>query len=131
MFNLFKKKQKQLPRFEILQSSEYRDKYFVRVAQWDWLDKEHITVTDPVGPRLFTLDARPQLVFIAANGQMTVTEYIHFMAGKYSGEAPGILGQRVINQIETLLGYRIIELRDTKSRPEPQYELPYLQKAYG
>lgn len=131
MFNFFKKKRKQLPPFEALKLSPFRGKYFVRIAQWDWLDKEHITVTDPHGPRMFTLDAWPQLVFIAANGQMTVTEYVHFMAGKYSGEVPGILDQTVINQIKTLLDYRIIELRDIKGRPEPQYELPRSQRACG
>ena len=131
MFELFKKKQKQLPPFETLESSEYRDKYFIRVARWGWLDRVHISITDPHGPRMFTLDAWPQLVFIAANGQMTVREYVHFVASKYSGAVPDILDQTVLNQIKTLLGYGIIELRDVKSRPESQYELPSSQQVGG
>lgn len=129
MFDLFKKKRKQLPPFETLQSSQYRGKYFVRIAEWDWLDREQITVNDPHGPRVFTLDAWPQHVFIAANGQITVEEYVYFVAGKYSGEVPSILDQTVINQINTLLEYRIIKVLDIKSRPDPRYELPLSQQA--
>src|SRR2546430_1194553 len=98
MFNLFNKKQ--LPLFEHLYLSEYQNKYFVRIAEWDWLNKENITVYDSYQPRMLTLDPWPQLVFVAANGQMTVKEYVYYMAGKYSGSVPEILDKTILNQIE-------------------------------
>lgn len=134
MFRLFKKKE--LPPFPLLQESAYRDIYFVRMAEWDWIDgnRQHIVVTDPHQPRLLTFDPWPELVFIAANGQQTVSEYTHYMARQYSGDVPALLDQTVLDELKTLLGYRIIEMSPVKCRPDPLFELPrsdrnkYLQK---
>ena len=42
MFGLFKKKARVLPSFDDLKNSDIKGKYFVRLAQWDWLDKNMI-----------------------------------------------------------------------------------------
>jgi len=73
MFNLFKRSSR-YPPFAALRSFPGKDAYFIRVAQWHWLNDEMITVNDPNGPRVLTMDPWPQLVFLAANGQMTVQE---------------------------------------------------------
>jgi hypothetical protein len=87
MFNLFKK-DKKYPPFETLQCFEEKDKYFVRTAQWRRLNKQSITVTDPLGPRMLTMGRWPQIVFLESDGQKTVTELVYHMAGAYSGQIP-------------------------------------------
>jgi hypothetical protein len=79
-----------------LQVYEARDHYFIRVAQWRWLSKEMICVVDPHGPRILTLDPWPQLVFLAASGTQTVSEYIYEMASKYTGASKTALSCRAI-----------------------------------
>lgn len=123
MFNFFIKK-KPVPRFELLELSAIRDRYFVRTAPWRKLDKQHIVVTDPYAPRLITLDPWPQIVFLAADGQLTVTEYIYQLATQYSGEIPLLLDKTVLDEIDTLLHYKIIALADSKKRPLPEFDGP-------
>ena len=122
MFFKFLKKEKPVPRFELLESSGIRNRYFIRTASWRKLDKQHVVVTDPHGPRLITLDPWPQIVFLAADGQLTVTEYIHQLATQYSGEIPLLLDKTVLDEIDTLLNYKIIALADSKMRPLPEFD---------
>lgn len=130
MFRLFKKKV--MPSFPLLQESAYRDMYFVRMAEWDWIDgsRQHIVVYDPHQPRLLTFDPWPELVFIAANGQLTVSEYIHYMARQYSGDVPALLDQTVLDELKTLLEYRIIEMRTEQCRPNHLFELPRSERSH-
>ncbi|MBS1916866.1 MAG: hypothetical protein JST87_11355 [Bacteroidetes bacterium] len=127
MFGKFKKKEKKYPAFTYLLSYKNSDNYFSRIAEWDWQNKDNIVINDPNEPRIFTLDHWPQLVFIAANGQMTIREYIYFMASKYDN-VPELLDKEIISQIDKLLQYRIIELKIEKSRPDSKFELPKSQK---
>jgi len=123
MFSFFKR-DKRYPAFEALKKFDNKDSYFIRVAEWDWLNKEAIVVTDPYGPRLITMDPWPQLVFIAANGQMTVSEYVYYMANKYTSEIPENVDRTIIDEITKLMGYRIIVFVDEKQRPEKRFEMP-------
>jgi hypothetical protein len=123
MFNFFKKK-KQYPVFEALQAYNNKDSYFIRLAEWDWVNSGEIVVYDPYNPRLITLDPWPQWVFVAANGQMTIAEYVYFMADKYTGSIPPLLDKTIIDETENLCGYRIIGLVDERQRTKPEFELP-------
>lgn len=123
LFNFLRKK-KPVPRFELLESSAIRNRYFIRTASWRNLDKQHIVVTDPHGPRLITLDPWPQIVFLEADGQLTITEYIHQLATQYSGEIPLLLDKTALDEIDTLLHYKIIALADSKKRPLPEFDGP-------
>lgn len=123
MLQFFRKK-KTVPRFELLEFSAISNKYFIRTASWRKLDKQHIVVTDPHGPRLITLDPWPQIVFLSADGQLTVTEYIYQLATQYSGEIPLLLDKTVLDEIDTLLHYKIIALADSKMRPLPEFDGP-------
>ena len=127
MFGIFKNK-KEHPAFDTLNNFNKKDFYFIRVTPWDWLNKEIITVFDPHNSRVFTLDAWPQYIFIAANGQMTVQEYVYYMADKYKGKIPDELDQTIIDELLTLIDYRVIEFSDHKQRPKPEFELPKREK---
>src|SRR4051794_16627742 len=106
--SLFKRKPR-YPSFPVLQSYINKDAFFIRIASWRWLNSKMITVTDPNAARVLTMDAWPQLVFLAANGQMTVHEYVHYMAGKYSGDIPANLDKTVTDELTKLSeNYKII-----------------------
>jgi len=81
-------------------------------------------VVDPHNPRVLTLDPWPQYIFIAANGQMTITEYVRYMADKYRGHIPKLLDKTIVDEVLTLLSYGIIELVEKKQRPKYEFELP-------
>src|SRR4051812_21411650 len=102
MFNLFKR-HKKYPPFETLKQYDKQYHYFLRIAEWDWLDKENIYVVAPSNPRMLTVNPWGQWVFMAANGQMTVTEYVLYMAEKYTGEIPAILDKTIIDELHNLL----------------------------
>ena len=127
MFNFFKRNKK-YPSFEALKQYDKQYGYFIRTAQWDWLDKENIFVIDRSNPRVLTLDPWHQIIFIAADGQRTVTDYILYVAEKYTGEIPGMLDATIINELNTLQEYGIITFVETKQRPELKYDLPTNRK---
>lgn len=130
MFGLFKKK-KQYPPFDLLSASELKNKYFIRSAEWDLLTEDSIFVFDPNSPTTFTLDQWPQLVFLAAKGQMTVQEYVYYAADKYDSEIPQMLDKTILDQIQTLLEYKIIRLADSKQQLDPLYEVPKSKRDNG
>lgn len=123
MLNFFKRSEN-FPEFTELNNYVNKDMYFVRTAQWYYLDDKNISVVDPKSPRLFTLDEWPQLVFIAANGQMTAKDYVYYIAGKYNGDIPPELDKTIIYQLNQLNSFGIIKFVQQKERPEKLFELP-------
>ena len=121
MFNLFKRTKK-YPPFETLGSFSKKDLYFVRTAQWMRLDNEMITVFDPHGPRMITMDPWPQTVFLHSDGQKTVAEFIHFVADKYTGTIPENLDKTIIGELLKLIDdYKIIQFSEQKRMPDEQF----------
>lgn len=125
MFKSFKKHfQKEKPEFNSLKVFQYKDKYFHRVATWDWLNKAQIHIFDPHGTRLITLDEWPQLVFLDAKGKLTVSEYIDYVASKYPSKIPRELDETIIYQLNTLAEEKLIEYSDTEVKLEAKFENP-------
>jgi hypothetical protein len=125
MFDLIKKYFKnEKPEFNSLKVFMNKDKYFYRVAQWDWLTKTEIHIYDPHGPRLITLDDWPQLVFLDANGQLTVAEYIEHMASQYKSKIPAELDEAIIYQLNSLTDLRLIEYSDRKRKVDIKFDQP-------
>ena len=123
MFNIFRKK-KDCPKFEALAGFINKDLYFVRTAQWNWLDEDKIFAIDPVKPRMLTLDPWPQIIFLAADGQLSVTEYINYVAGKYSGNIPENLDRTIIDELLKLESYQIIKFVAEQCNPEILFDKP-------
>ncbi|MDA9774320.1 hypothetical protein N9B82_05125 [Saprospiraceae bacterium] len=119
MLNFFKKRSQKLPPFETLRDSSLRDKYFARTMQWGWFTEETIHVFDVGGPvpRMVTMDPWPQQIYLDADGQITIKEYVLWMAGKYSkNQVPKELDETILGLIEDLVeDGGLIELRDHKS----------------
>lgn len=98
------------PPFTTLAQYNHKHSYFVRVAQWYWLENNMIAVIDPHNPRMLSMDPWPQSVFLAAEGKKTVAEYIYAVADDYTGDIPAELDKTIIEEVEKLAGYRIIML---------------------
>ncbi|RKQ49889.1 hypothetical protein BXY85_0891 [Roseivirga pacifica] len=112
MFNIFKKKPKEVPPFHELEKSEQKDQFFKRLSQWDWLDSDTIHVIDRNAPRMITMDPWPQLVFLSAKGQITISEFVYEMVGKYgrSQTVPEELDVIVLDTIDRLINEGLIAL---------------------
>ncbi len=107
-------------------NSEFKDKYFVRLAQWDWLNTDMIQVTDNHAPRMITMDPWPQLIYLEADGQKTVSEFVYNMASKYSMSQtiPKDLDSTIIKSLNSLINDRLIKLSDEKSKLPYYLDLP-------
>ena len=123
MLKLFKFNKK-LPAFDRLKSFDQRNQYFRRKASWSWVDTNTICVIDPNRPRILTMDPWPQIVFLAANGQRTIEEYVFEVADRYTGKIPDQLDETIIYQIQKLITEGVIELLDRKERPESEHDDP-------
>lgn len=117
MFNLFRLNRK-IPEFDRLKGYQFQNYYFRRIAPWAWQDKFTIFVIDPNAPRFITMDPWPQKIFIAANGQLTISDYVYAVAREYRGKVPELLDGTIINEIETLLKERLIEIHESRMSPE-------------
>lgn len=104
MFGLFKKKPKELPTFHFLQNYQNKKKYFIRTLQWDWLDDKMIHAYDNKSPRMITMGEWPQQIFLDADGQKTIEEYVIWMASQFSqGKVPDNFDESMILTIEDLI----------------------------
>lgn len=121
MFNIFKKKENELPEFEELSRSKNKDMYFARAATWDWFNNELINVVDRMQPRVITMDPWPQEIFLEADGQQTISQFVFTMAGKYGRGTPipKELDKTILSGISQLINLNIITLSREKR------ELPY------
>jgi hypothetical protein len=121
MFNFFRRAKKH-PQFEALRGFAHKDAYFVRTAQWFPIDQGFISVFDPHQPRMFTMDPWPQIVFLEADGQRTVAEFIEYMARKYSGAIPEELDKTIIEELLKLIDFKIVQFSAIKRRPDEQFD---------
>jgi hypothetical protein len=121
MFEFFKKKPVVHPSFNYIKNHPLRDKYFVRLLCWDWLDDKMIHLFDNKAPRFITMDEWPQEIFLAADGQKTIEEYIYWMANLYlPNPIPSSLDKDIISVIEGMIkDGDYIGIRDNKT------SLPY------
>lgn len=124
MFKLFRK-DKKYPPFAVLHDYAHKDNYFVRCAPWLWVDRyaTAFAIKDDK-PTMITMDPWPQTIFLAANGQMTVSEYIYFTASQYSGEIPELLDAMIIQELDKLIGLKIVALSPTQTNPKPEHDQP-------
>ena len=124
MFKRFFHKKKPARTFELLHDSPIKERYFIRTAQWDWLDHEHIAVVDPNSPRMLTMDPWPQWIFLDATGQSMIKEYVYEWNDKYKGALPAQLDKTILDTIQQLADYGIIQLATTPQTLDSRFELP-------
>lgn len=109
------------------QSITIEEMYFSRAACWSRLD-DHLVVHDsasPCAPRMITMEPWHEAVFMAADGQNTVAQFVINMASQYEDGQPANLREQVHEILSTLLDERILRLHD---HPEPLP--PYFAEAF-
>ena len=128
MFGLFKRKQN-APPFNELEGSSIKGKYFVRTCPWGWHDDKMIHVFDLNSPRVITMDPWPQLIFLEADGQKTIEEFVHQTASTYGrGEKiPEKLDSTILEVIASLLENKLIELQNDKTEMAENVKKPRTQ----
>lgn len=103
-----------MPHFDALDNSSLKGKYFIRLAPWDWLNQEMIHVFDLNSPRVITMDPWLQVVYLHADGQKTIQEFVFEIASTYKETVPDGLDKCILEVVESLLNDRLIELMDNK-----------------
>jgi Coenzyme PQQ synthesis protein D (PqqD) len=94
------------------------NKYLIRCAQFDMI-KQQLVVTDPNSPRVITMDPWHQIVFLAADGQVTVSKLISELSNGYKDGPPPDLQNTVQSVVEELVSEGIINLSKSPT------DLPY------
>jgi hypothetical protein len=126
MFSFFKRKSK-YPPFRLLWTFEKREHYFVRNAGWGWLDGEQVYVTIPGSLQTTTLQDWEQHLFLCADGQHTVTAFIHTTANQYNDKIPDTLDHIIIDALLQLARQQLIVFTRTQQAVTPEFDGPGLQ----
>ncbi|MDR7128046.1 hypothetical protein J2X69_000374 [Algoriphagus sp. 4150] len=101
-------------KFQTLESSELKNKYFYRLERWDWLTPDMIHVVDSKSPRFITMDYWPQKIYLEAKGQRTVAEFIHLIASKYPRTGiPINLDKAILEELYSLVEEELIAISDS------------------
>ncbi|WKL47495.1 hypothetical protein Q1W71_21370 [Flavobacterium pectinovorum] len=128
MLNFFKK-QNEIPNFSIIKNYSKKDLYFSRSKKWDWLNDKQIFLTDndSYGKiKMVTLDFWSQEMFLDANGQKTVTEYLTVLIKQFQKnkmEIPTDLDAFMIETLESLNNdLNAIEFSDFHIKIAPEFD---------
>lgn len=130
MFNFLKKK-KYLPEFEFIKSYFDKEKYFVRIKKWNWLNPEQISLLEKDSDgkiKMTTLDYWSQEMFLDADGQKTILEYLDILIKQFRDSKMGIPSDLDKFMVETLLSLktdlRAIEFIDSPTEIKVEYKNP-------
>jgi len=128
--DFFKVKEVSVPRFQSLESSLLKDRYFVRTKPWDWLKEEEIYVVSKLDgrPTRIIMDFWPHEIYLFADGQITVSELIHIVARRYivgGKPVPEDLDTAILDSLGNLVNeLKIVELKDIRTELPLTIELP-------
>lgn len=96
--------------------------YFSRSATWIQAG-DHVMVHDsfsPKAPRMITMEPWHQTVFMAADGEHTIGQFVDHMGAQYEGGTPAGLREQIHGLIAVLLDEGIIRLH-SEAKPLPPY----------
>ncbi len=130
MLNFFKKKKIQIPEFLKIDGYQNKDKYFIRTAKWDWLNKEQINVIQKIDGKIkmMTMDYWYQEIFLDADGQKTIKENLDNMVKQFIDskmEIPSELDEMLIEILDELENeLKIVQLVDQKTELKMEFKLP-------
>lgn len=122
-------KKRDKPEFHALRIFPEKDSYFYRVAAWDWLNQKQIVVYDPQGPRVITMDDWPQMIFLEADGQLTVSEYTEHISTLYRS-VPNSIDETIIYQLNSLIDLKIIAYSEIVRKPDSKFDIPLAQQKH-
>lgn len=97
---------------------QLQNQYIVRYARYDIID-DHIIAFDPDNPRVVTMDPWFEVIYAAADGQHTVSEFIAQISSEYPDGAPDGLPHQISGFVGKMVAEGLIRLS-----PVP-IDLPY------
>lgn len=106
------------------------DQYFSRAATWSRV-KDRLLVHDsfsPKAPRMVTMEPWHEVVFMAADGQHTVDEFVRHMGSEYEGGMPPGLREQIHGIINELAGEGIVRIHDQPKPLPPYFAEEYFQQ---
>lgn len=128
MFDFFNKK-KNIPVFDFIESYSEREKYFVRTKQWTWINSEQISLIEKDGDgkiKMITMDYWLQEMFLDADGQKTIAEYLHVLIDQFRKSKMKIPSDLDRFMVETLLSLKTdlnaIEFVDVPTEIQLEYK---------
>ncbi len=127
MFSFFKRKSK-YPNFPLLWTFEKRNHYFVRNAEWGWLDEKQVVVTDPVTLQATPLPDWQQYIFLSAGGHVPVFELVKHAADQYEENIPSNLDHVIIHELLALHDKKIILFSGKPTALRDEFLQPVLLK---
>lgn len=125
MLSFFKRKSK-YPNFRLLWTFEKRNHYFVRNAEWGWLDEKQVVVTNPVTLQLTPLTEWQQYIFLSAGGNVPVFELVKHAADQCTNDIPPNLDHFIINDLLDLINTKIIVCSSKPVALPAEYREPVL-----
>ncbi|WP_100616414.1 hypothetical protein [Confluentibacter citreus] len=130
MFSFLKKK-KDLPEFDFIKSYSEKEKYFVRTKKWNWLNPEQITFLEKDSDgkvKMTTMDYWHQEMFLDADGQKTISEYLSVLINQFRDSKMDIPSDLDKFMVETLLSLKTdlnaIEFMDLPTEVKAEYKEP-------
>ncbi len=134
MFNFLKKKIL-VPEFEFIKSYPHKDKYFSRTKKWDWLNSEQINLfekDDEGKVKMTTMDFWSQEMFLDANGQITIEEYLNVLIKQFQDSKMKIPTDLDEFMTETLWSLKTelsaIEFTDSPIEVKAEFKNPMTEK---
>ena len=130
MFKKIFKNKTDLNQHSFLTNYANRDKYFVRIKPWDWLNEKEIYVTDKVDgkPKMITFGFWSQEIYLDSNGQITVSELIDLTCKQYADsnlKVPVNIDKDIIEALESLVNnLKIVEFKNNKTPLPKEVDLP-------
>ena len=106
-----------------VEGSDMDSKYFIRNAQFLLLN-ERVVIIDSNSPTVVTMDEWPELIFLAADGQHTIAEFIASIGSEYDGGMPEGLPEQIRSIIQDLSEHGYITLLSSKKTLPYYFAIP-------
>jgi hypothetical protein len=134
MFKFFKK-EKEIPNFNFITTHPKKAFYFSRVKKWDWLNKEEIFLSEKDSNdkiKMTTLDFWSQEMFLDADGQKTVEEYLGVLIKQFQEnkmKIPADLDEFMIGILDSLHDdLNAIVFSTSPIKLDPEFDKPLSNK---
>lgn len=127
---LFSKREYAKINYVNLQNYPNKDKYFVRLKPWDWLNEKEIYVASILNdqPTMITMHFWSQEIYLDANGQITVTELFAIAEKQYLDcrmDVPKDLDLALLDSLDRLeKELKIIEFMDERTELPIDLQIP-------
>jgi hypothetical protein len=99
------------------------NQYFSRAATWSRLD-ERLVVHDtfsPQAPRMITMEPWHEVVFLSADGEHTIDEFVRHMGSQYEGAPPAGLREQIHEIVQVLVAEGILRIHDHPAPLPPDF----------